>query len=255
VPAPPDRLLGGRVLLRQPRRGYRVAIDPVLLAASVNARPGETVLDVGAGSGAATLCLAARIPGLDLTLLERDPAHAALGRDNLALNGLSREAQVVEGDIADPPADLRPRSFDHILTNPPYLAESEGRSPADPSRRAAAMSDIAPAEWVGACLKRLKPGGRLAIIHRADRLPELLAALEGPAGAIEIIPLWPRAGEAARRVILRARKGARTPAALAAGLVLHVEEGDYTPETKGILWTPQSLDEAMRARHDPRPRP
>jgi tRNA1(Val) A37 N6-methylase TrmN6 len=233
-----DAFLGGRVRLRQPRRGYRAATDPVLLAAAVPARAGESVLDLGCGAGAAMLCLAARVPGVALSGLEREADYAALARENAALNGIA--AKIVQGDVAAMPAVLRARAFDHAMMNPPFhpaSAPEAGTALRDRARRA----DTPLAVWIAAALARLRPRGRLALIHRAEALPEILAALAGPAGEIAVRPLAGRAGRDARRVIVTARKGAKGPFRLAAPLVLHegpahlADRDDFTAEARAIL--------------------
>lgn len=234
-----DRLLGGRVRLCQPRMGYRAATDPVLLAAAVPACPGETVLDLGCGAGAVALCLAARGHGLRLAGLEIDPSYAALARRNAALNGAALE--VFEGDIAAPPQALRALSFDHVALNPPFHAADAMASPHAPRDRANRLGPDGIGTWVGAALTRTRPRGRVTLICRTERLPGILAALDGPAGEIVIKPLVPRIGRDAKRVIVAARKGARGPLRLAAPLVLHDgpahagDHDDFTAEARAIL--------------------
>lgn len=240
-----DRLLGGRVLLEQPVAGFRAAIDAVLLAAALDPRAGATVLDAGCGSGAATLCLARRRPDLALTGLELDPGMAALAVANLARNGLEAMARIETGDLLAPPPGPAPGPFATLMTNPPFHPQ-EGRA-ADGAGRALAMVDRAgAAAWLNACLRRLAPRGRLVLIHRADRLPELLAALAPAMGDIEIIPLWPMAdGRPARRVIIRCRKDARGPATLAPGLVLHRASGKFTEAAEAVLRDGLALDAVL----------
>ena len=84
-----DAILGGRLRLVQQRRGHRIGHDAVLLAAATGARSGDHVVDLGAGVGAAGLALAVRVPGVTVTLVERDPALAALSTENIERNGLS----------------------------------------------------------------------------------------------------------------------------------------------------------------------
>jgi tRNA1(Val) A37 N6-methylase TrmN6 len=228
-----NALLGGKVRLLQPGgRGYRVAIDPVLLAAAVPASPGEAVLDAGLGTGAASLCLLARAPGCRVTGLELQPALAALAARSADLNGVALE--VVEGDLLARPSPLGGRAFDHVMTNPPYLGPGEGTaSPSGQRGRAHAGADAA--AWLDACLRRLRPGGRLTLVHRADRLDRLLAALAGRLGGIAVHPFWPAAGEPARRVVVAGRKGSRAPLRLLPGLVLHGPDGRFTAEAEAVL--------------------
>lgn len=212
-----DGFLDGRLRVWQPRRGYRAATDPVLLAAAVPARAFETVLELGCGAGLALLCLAARVPALALTGVERQPGYAALARANAARNGTA--AEILEADLATLPAGLRARSFDHVIANPPWF--DAAAPPARDAGRDAAQREATPlALWVDVGLRRLRPGGRLTVIAPAERLPGLLAAI-GPRACATVLPLLARAGRPAGRVILQARKGARSPFRLLAPLVLH----------------------------------
>lgn len=233
-----DTLLGGRVRLKQPKAGYRAAIDPVLLAAAVPAGAGETVLDVGAGAGAATLCLATRVPDCRIVGIEMQRELARLATENAALNGVGDRVEVLVGDLMQPPPRLAPGSFDHVMSNPPHHeAGRVERSPDDAKALAAIEGTADLAAWVGFCIRMVKPRGTITIVHRADRLDALIAHLYGKAGAIVVFPLWPDAtgGRPARRVIVQARKGAATPAVLAPGLALHEADGRYTPGAEAIL--------------------
>ncbi len=237
-----DPLLGGRIRLRQPRRGYRVAIDPVLLAAAVPERHCRRVLDAGAGTGAASLCLAARVPDCRIVALERDPEAAALLAANVRENGFGARIAVVRGDLAAPPPEVAGRAFDLVMTNPPHIAAGRG-TPAAVERRAATVESLPLADWVGACLRRLAPRGRLLLVHRADRLAEIVAALAGGCGDLRLFPLWPRAdSREAERLLVLARKGVRSPAHLLRGLVLHRPGGGYTPEAERVLRELAPLD-------------
>jgi len=229
-----DTLLDGRVRLCQPIRGYRAAIDPVLLAAAVPARDGECILDLGTGVGAAALCLLARVPALRLVGLDRDPGLAALARHNAARNAVGDRFHALSGDVAAAP--LRPARVDQVMANPPYLPPDRGRRSPDPARdRANVEGHAALADWITAALRLVRPRGAVTVIHRADRLDALLAALHGRAGAVEVCPIWPRAGQPARRVVVRARRDRRTPLRLAPGLVLHDADGQPTAAAEAVL--------------------
>lgn len=232
-----DKFLCGRLRLLQPRRGYRAATDAVLLAAACPAGPGQAVLDLGCGAGAASLCLAARVPGVGLTGLELQPEYADLARRNAARNGV---AMVVEtGDLTRMPVALR-HDFDHVIANPPWYPP--GGTPSPVAVRATAMQVVLPiAAWVEAAARRLAPGGTLTMITGADSLPEMLSAMGTKLGSAAVLPLAPRDGRAALRVILRAKKGGRAAFRLLAPLVIHrgpAHDGDresYTTEANAIL--------------------
>lgn len=232
-----DRLLGGRIRLVQPERGYRAAVDPVLLAAAVPAGAGEHVLDLGAGVGAASLCLAARVPGCRVTGIELQPDLAALAAGNAEASGLAGRVRVLRGDLLAPPPELAALAgrFDHVMANPPYLKAGAHTPPPDAGRAAAHGEGAADlAEWVACSARMLRPRGTVTFVHRADRFDELTALLRRHFGAIVLFPLWPRPGSPARRVLVRARLGARGPAAVEAGLVLHADAG-YTAEAAAVL--------------------
>ena len=229
-----DSLLGGKVIFYQPADGYRAAIDPVLLAAAVPARAGDRVLDLGAGAGAASLCLARRVPECRVTGLEIDPALVSIARTNAAENGFGDRIDVLAGNVAAPPADLRPGSFEAVMLNPPYRAEDSGTpSPDAMKQRANEEGEADLGVWLGAALDMVRAKGYIVVVHRADRLDAIVSLLHGKAGELTILPLWPKAGKPAKRVIVRARKG--TGAALLPGLVLHEADGRYTAAAEAVL--------------------
>lgn len=232
-----DQLLGGKVVLRQPEAGFRAGIDSVLLAAAVPAQPGEEVVEPGAGAGAAALCLARRVAGVRVTGIERDAQLVRLAGENARLNGLQGVVTVMVGDVRHRPARLAPSSFDHVMINPPHhAAQRASPSPVAARREAHVEGEADLAAWVEFASAMLRPKATLTMIHRADRLDEILAALRGRFGEIDICPLWPgRAGKPAKRIILRARKGVDTPLRLGPGLVLHEADGRYTQTADAVL--------------------
>jgi len=236
-----NRLLGGRVRLRQPVTGYRAAIDPVLLAATVPATAGERVLDVGSGPGAAGLCLAARVPGVRLTLLEADVHAAERARENAALAAADPPIAVVEADVAAAPCGLGRAVFDHVLTNPPFMEPERGTPATARGRSARHEGGVPLADWIRACVLWVRAGGTVTVVHRADRCDQLIAAMVAAGlGGIAVLPLWPRAGEPAKRLIVQGRRGSRARARLLPGLVLHGdvlhgETGTFTAAADAVL--------------------
>lgn len=230
-----DRLLDGRILLRQPVDGYRAAIDPVLLAASVPAASGEMILDLGSGVGAASLCLASRVAGCRIFGLELQPALVTLARQNIEINAMTGRIEAMIGTLQQPPPRLAPGSFHHVMTNPPFHPGEGTASPTGGKDLANREGEVDLPHWLRFAVNMLRPKGTLLMIYRADRLDDLLAALHRKVGAIILTPLWPKRGRPAKRVLLQARKGVAGPLSLAPGMVLHEEDGRYTHDAEDIL--------------------
>lgn len=228
-----DAFLGGKVQLLQPKRGYRAGVDPVFLAASVNAVAGQSVLDLGCGVGAAALCLGARVSNVNLIGVERQVEYAELARRN----GL----ETFCADLTELPDALRQQQFDHVIANPPYFDRNASVSARDFGREKAMGEDTGLVEWMKVAAKRLKPKGYVHIIHRAERLPDLMAAVPNVLGSVQILPLAPRIGRKAELVILRARKDGRAAFELFSPRILHCGERhesdgeSYMPEIKAVL--------------------
>jgi tRNA1(Val) A37 N6-methylase TrmN6 len=226
-----DRFLGGRVLVRQPENGFRAGLDAVMLAAAVPAAAGEEALELGAGAGTASLCLAARIEGLTVLGIEIDETLAAIADANAAANGMDGRVSFVAGDALGPPEELR-HLFDHVFCNPPFHG-GEGAVSPDAARALALHDDGRLTDWLAAGLRRTASGGSFTAILRADRLKVALLAL--PHTGVTIFPLWPHAGDPAKRLIVQASVGSRAPLVILPGLVLHEADGRYTPEADAVL--------------------
>lgn len=236
IAATTDTVLGGRVILRQPLDGYRVAIDPILLAAACPAVAGETLVDLGCGIGTAALCVARRVPGVRCVGIDLQPVLIAFARENATANHLADRVRFLDGDILDAQSPIYAERADQVIVNPPYLPRHRATVSENPIKALANVEGAAdlPA-WVAAAARVVKPGGRVTFVHRADRLPELLAAFAGQFGGIATLPLYPKDGAAARRVIVSGLLGQRAPAILLPGLTLHETAGDFTPAAQRIL--------------------
>jgi tRNA1(Val) A37 N6-methylase TrmN6 len=234
-----DALLDGRVRLLQPCGGHRAGSDAVLLAAAVEPLATGAVVDLGAGSGAVGLMIGARTQAT-IVFVEKDPALVEMCRRNVDRNGLQDRARVVEADILAPARERRwngllAASADVVVTNPPFLEEGRSRASPDAGRaRAHQLPEGGIAGWIRVCADLLKPKGRLALIHRADRLADCLRHLEPGFGAIAVKAIHPRADEPASRIVITAVKGSRAPMMLAPPLVVHEADGRFTGEAEAI---------------------
>ncbi len=231
-----DRLLGGRITLRQPQDGFRAGIDPVFLAASCDAKDGNKVLDVGSGTGAAALCLKARIPGVSLVCLDISSQALELAKESAELSGLAEDVTFLVWDVLAGKLKHPGQPFDAILTNPPFHDPGSSRAePGTARARATVLADDDHQKWFATCMAALKSRGSIYTVFRADRLDLLLGILSPLAGDIRLLPLWPKAGVPAKRVLVRATKGAKAPMTLLPGIVLHELDGSYTEAADAIL--------------------
>ena len=237
-----DAVLGGRLVLRQPRRGHRFGHDAILLAAAVDAEGGRIAVDLGAGVGTAGLALAHRVPRLEVRLIEVDATLAALARENAARNKLAGRVSVAEMDIATATpfdfiekATLPPGEAHHVLMNPPFNDPARQNVSPDPARRQAhvARDDTLPV-WVNCASRLLRPHGTLTLIWRASGLGDVLAALQG-FGGISVVPVHPKPGSAAIRVLVNAVKGGAAPLVLFPPLTLNDADGRPSAEAEAIL--------------------
>ncbi|MFC3231523.1 tRNA1(Val) (adenine(37)-N6)-methyltransferase [Marinibaculum pumilum] len=235
----PDAFLGGRLHLRQPAGLQRAGSDAVLLAAAVPALSGQRVVEIGTGTGAAALCLLARVAGTAVTGVELQADAALAAAQNAAANGLAVRFRVICADALRPAFRRRlgHAVFDHAMANPPFFAAT-GRRPAESPARERARAESAAgdlAAWVAVLAHLVRPGGTVTVIQRIERLPDLLAAFPGGGRGLAAAPLWPRSGQPAKRVLLRWRKDGRAPFRLGPGMVLHGGDGRYLPVAEAVL--------------------
>jgi tRNA1(Val) A37 N6-methylase TrmN6 len=230
-----DGFLGGQLRLRQPQHGYRAGLDAALLAAACDAAPSARIIEPGCGAGAALLSAAIRRPATSVVGVEREPEAVALARLNIDANGLRERAQVIEADVARPFRGLGLAPFDAAICNPPFFDDPASlRAPA-PTRRAAWMADDGLSAWIAFLLKAVREGGTITVIHRADRLDDILELLAPKAGSVQIRPIHPFGDAPAKRVLVRAVKTGKAPLRLLPGLVLHERGGAHTATADAIL--------------------
>jgi tRNA1(Val) A37 N6-methylase TrmN6 len=238
-----DAVLGGRLRLRQPLRGHRVGHDAILLAAATGGRAGERAADLGAGVGGAGLALAVRAEGLEVTLVEIDAMLCALATANARLNGLESRVRTVAADVeALAGAGLAQGHFHRVLMNPPFNDASRQNVSPDPGRRLAHAGEPGLlGRWVAAAAWLLAPQGVLTLIWRADGLPEVLEALAREFGSVAVLPVYPREGAPAVRVLVRAVKGGAPKQADYPGLILNDEQGKPTAAAEAVLRAGKTL--------------
>jgi len=229
-----DHLLNEAVKITQPADGYRVGTDTVLLAAAISTATGR-VLDLGAGVGGVSLCLAHRLNELQITAVEKHADLAALAQENADVNAVANRLRILTTDIRELPSVLA-GSFDHVVSNPPYH-NSHGTRPRNADRALAHMGEETDmVDWVKAAVWAAKPRAKITFICRADRVPELISLFEqNGAGEAVLFPLWPRHSSPAGRVILQVRRDVEGPGAVLPGLVLHRDDGGFTDAATQIM--------------------
>jgi tRNA1(Val) A37 N6-methylase TrmN6 len=244
-----DAFLGGQLRLRQPKSGHRAGHDAMLLAAATPACPGDRVVDLGAGVGAAGLAVAKRVAGIKLILVEIDEALAELARINASANAIAAETLVL--DVTSPAESfasvgIAPDSVDVVLMNPPFNDASRHRASPDSARAIAHVAaEVTLEGWTHAARRILKSGGHLVMIWRADGLADVLTALGRGFGSLMILPVYPDAASPAIRVLVRATKGGRAPTCLLAALVLNDEANRPTTIVQTLLAGESSLPLAI----------
>lgn len=227
-------VLDRRVRLLQPADGFRTSLDSVMLAAACPAQGKDSILDLGCGVGGAGFCVLARVEGTKMHGVDIQQSHIDLAIKNIELNNAKGRAEFTCSDMRR----FSGKEFDHVICNPPYL-DAGTHTPSPSKEKATALyhddENVSVKDWIEAGFRHLKHGGSFTIVHRADHTDKIIQAFGAWFGAIDIIPLWPRAGDNAKRVIIRAIKNRKSPAVFHAGIPLHNADGSYTPEADDIL--------------------
>ncbi len=227
-------LLNKKVKIYQPEGFYRASSDAVWLSAAVNkVKKGDNILDVGSGTGAVSLCLAERfknseisITGIELqSVLAESATHSAIANGFKFVNFIN--SNIFQND-------LKPCSFAHVITNPPY-AENDMPSPNKSKATAHNFQYADLSGWLNFCIKMLKPQGCFYIINRAEALEEIIRCISGKVGKIEVIPLYSKTSQKAKRIIIRAQKDSKAPLVVHSGIIVHNDDGSYSDKAEKIL--------------------
>jgi tRNA1(Val) A37 N6-methylase TrmN6 len=225
-----DSIFNGRIKLFQPKIGYRAALDPIILASFISPGPHQKILDVGCGVGTISLILKMRESTAEITALDMDKRMCQICEQNAAANGFSVE--VLNVRIEDR-AILKERLFDHVVTNPPFFEEKSSK--VSESKKFANFETISLVEWIALCINKLKNNGIFSIIHRASRLEEILSALKSRAGAVKIIPIFPKSDRNANRIVVQAKKSSKSETMILPGVIVHRDDGSYSDDLRRIL--------------------
>lgn len=231
-----DYILGGKIVLIQPLKGYRVAIDPIFLAAAIEANPQDKILEIGVGVGAASLSLAFRLPDVRIVGIDLQRDYVRIASLNVRNNNMQKNIEALHGNLLTPPPRLAAGTFSHVMANPPYFDEaSANASPSRGKSLSNASFSESLFEWARFALLMVRPKGSVTFIYHAHKLDKILSYLYGKLGYISVYPLWPKKNREAKRVLIKGFKNLQGPLSLKAGMVLHKEDGSYTEEAEAVL--------------------
>ena len=214
-----NKFLGNKIEILQFSDGYRGNMDSVLVAASVAAESGQKVLELGCGNGVALCCLLYRVSGLEVYGIEFDKRVAELCRRNISLNNFT--AKIFNSDIASSISELRSLSFDHIFMNPPYFKKNVVKKAPIPSSNQAKVETVPLSEWFSVARKRCKPKGKITIIQRVERLPEIIECLGSHFGQITVQPISSFKDTSPKTIIVQATKNSSAAFTLLAPKTVH----------------------------------
>jgi tRNA1(Val) A37 N6-methylase TrmN6 len=229
-----DRILGGHIKLMQPRKGYRVAIDPVILAYFVNVKPLQEILDVGCGVGTISLILKKKEKFAKITAIDVDEEMCLLFQQNYQMNLLDIEIKNVGIEHIQKDVSMKNKLFDHVVTNPPFFEQKSSRI--SESKKLSNFETISLVNWISYCINQLKSNGIFSIIHNASRIDDILYALRNVAGSVSITPIFPKRNCEANRIVVQAKKFSRSAIKICAGVIVHNDDGSYSESMRDILY-------------------
>ncbi len=238
-----DDFLGGKIKLKQLKDGYRATSDAVMLAASVSEiKNGSTVLDVGSGTGAVSLCLAARFDNCDIKGIELQDENLQIANENSQLNNFSDRVQFYQGNIFGKNIFSK-ESFDIVISNPPFMDKNDYASPNDARDLTRREADLQ--GWIEFCVKRVKDYGKLFLITKPDKLDEILQSISKKIGEIKIYPIYSKSNISAKKIIVAGVKSSRAKLEIMPAIVLHNDDGQPTMVAKKIQKNGESIDKIL----------
>ncbi|MDR0677974.1 MAG: methyltransferase [Holosporaceae bacterium] len=234
-----DSILNRKIKIFQPERGYRVAIDPIILsnfACGFNNRcrskiATKKILDVGCGVGTISLILKMKESTSQITAIDIDERICEICRRNARINSLN--VDVINVGLENINYVLKDKLFDQIVTNPPFFDEKLSRI--SESKKLANFETMNLSHWIVLCFKKLKSGGIFSMIHDASRIDDILCSLKNIAGSIQIIPIFPKINCRANRIIVTAKKSSKSASSILPGIVVHESNGSYSEAVREIL--------------------
>lgn len=233
-----DYLLDKKIKIFQPQNGYRASTDAVFLSSLLDDKlvhNGDSILDVGSGTGAISLCLASRLKHKNVNITGID-----IQQDLVELSNFSAKSNCFDDFLNYIHTDIRQKTilpsgtFNFVITNPPY-SDHDMPSPNNSKKLAHNHQDFDLTGWIGFCLKMLKPKGYLLLINRAEAINEILISLQNKAGSIQILPMYSKQNQDAKRVVVIAQKTAKGITKILPPFYTHNQDGTYTPKAQSIL--------------------
>ncbi len=232
-----DSLLDGRLILLQPKDGFRASIDPIILAATVPVKVGDRVLDVGTGSGAAALALLVREPWAWVTGLDIQESLIALASRSAARNQMTEHATFLSADLMSEYVRAKLGQFDHVMSNPPFFEQGSGQLPKNKARALATVESTADLRmWIEFMVGAVRDGGTITLIHRAEREDEVIDLLSLECGDIAVMDLTPKQGGGMQKlIVIQAIKNARAEEVSRIEFIVHEANDDFTEQALAVL--------------------
>lgn len=231
-----DSIFKGKIIIQQPKNGFRFGIDAIFLGAAVPRIKALRILDLGSGVGTALfsgLYQQNQASGLGV---ERDAALVELARSNARANGCAHSVDFIAHDLFSKQDPLKGHQFDCVISNPPFY--DAAHNPKSPIKEKSLAKNIDAASfdlWIEYGLKKTQAKGYFMMLIATSFLPRALRLCDERLGKLRIFPMMSKPGEPAKRVIIAGQKGYKSPFTLMPGMTIHQRDGRYTKEAYAVL--------------------